>query len=299
MDILKTVLMRAIIMKVYYECGPCFLRQAREAMNLATDDNELKIDLMEDIFKLLAENYSRGASSNKLGSAIHRMIKQKTNCNDPYSKEKVIGNKIALEFIPMIEELLEKDDTLENYVKVAIVGNILDFGALGLDFDPQKFIFTNLDKDLAINHIDQLKEAISNHSDLLFLADNTGEIVFDRLLIEKLHGLGLNVTVVLKEKPILNDACIEDAQAIGLDDIATLTTFGTDSVGIVYDEASQDFKKLFDNSDFIIAKGLGNYEGLTEINLDGKDVFSLLCVKCSAISKDIGVDELENVLLKL
>jgi len=286
-------------MKVYYECGACFLRQAREAMDLATDDNELKIDLMEDIFKFLAENYTKDVSSNKLGSAMHRMIKEKTNCNDPYSKEKILGNKIALKFLPMVEGLLEKDDTLEKHIKVAIVGNILDFGALGLDFDPQEFIFTNLDKDLAINHIDQLKSSISNHGDVLFLADNTGEIVFDKLLIEKLCSFGLNVTVVLKEKPILNDACIEDAQDIGLDDIATLTTFGTDSVGIIYDEASEEFKKLFDNSDFIIAKGLGNYEGLTEINLNGKDVFSLLCVKCSAVSKDIGVEKLENVLLKL
>jgi len=286
-------------MKVYYECGACFLRQAREAMDLATDDDELKINLMGDIFKFLALNYTQGASSNKLGSAIHRMIKQKTNCNDPYSKEKIIGNEIALKFLPTVEKLLEKDNSLENYVKIAIVGNILDFGALGLDFNPQELIFENLNKELAINHINQLKKAISNHKKVLFLADNTGEIVFDKLFIEKLNDFGLDVTVVLKENPILNDACIEDALDIGLDKIARLTTLGTDSVGIIYEEASKDFQKIFDSSDFIISKGLGNYEGLTEINLDKKDVFSLLCVKCSAISKDIGVDEKENVLLKL
>ena len=286
-------------MKVYYECGACFLRQAREAMDLATNNDKLKIDVMEDIFKFLALNYTQNASSNKLGSAMHRMIKEKTNCEDPYLKEKVLSNEIALKFLPQVEKLLEKDNSLENYIKIAIVGNILDFGALGLDFDLQELIFTNLEKDLAINHIDQLKTAISKHEDVLFLADNTGEIVFDKLLIEKLNDFGLNVIVVLKEKPILNDACIEDGQAIGLDNIATLTTFGTDSVGIIYDESSDEFKKLFDNSTFVIAKGLGNYEGLTEINLEGKDVFSLLCVKCSAISKDIGVEKLENVLLKL
>lgn len=286
-------------MKVYYECGACFLRQAKEAMDLATTDNELKIEIIKDIFDFLAENYTHGASSNKLGSAMHRMIKEKTKCLDPYSNEKAIGNKIALEFLPTVKKLLEEDNTLENYIKIAIVGNILDFGALGLDFNPKDFIFANLDKNLAINHIDQFKEAISNHDNVLFLADNTGEIVFDKLLIEKLIELGLNVTVVLKENPIINDACIEDAKSAGLDSIATLTTLGTDSVGIIYEEASEEFKNLFDNSDFIIAKGLGNYEGLTEIDLEGKDVFSLLCVKCSAISKDIGVEERENVLLKL
>ena len=286
-------------MKVYYECGPCFIRQAKEAMDLATDDNELKINLIEDIFDYLADNYTQNASSNKLGSVIHRMIKEKTNCSDPYSKEKVIGNKIALEFLPMVEKLLEEDNSLENYIKISIVGNILDFGALGLDFNPQEFILSNLDKNLAINQIDQFKEAISNHKDVLFLVDNTGEIVFDKLLIEKLIELGLNETVALKEKPILNDACMEDAKSVGLDEIAKLTTIGTDSIGLIYDEASQEFKNLFDNSDFVIAKGLGNYEGLTETNLEGKDVFSLLCVKCSAVSKDIGIGERENILLKL
>ena len=286
-------------MKVYYECGACFLRQAREAMDLATDDDELKINLMGDIFKFLALNYTQGASSNKLGSAMHRMIKEKTNCEDPYSKEKIIGNDIAIEILPLIKSLIEKDDSLENYIKIAIVGNILDFGALELDFNHQELIINNLKKNLAINKIHELKEAISKHDELLYLVDNTGEIVFDKLLIEKLITLGLDVTVVVKEKPILNDACMEDAVAIGLDKIAKITTFGTDSVGIIYEEASDDFKKIFDNADFIIAKGLGNYEGLTEINLENKDVFCLLCAKCSAIAKDIGVEEKDNILLKL
>ncbi|RBQ23338.1 hypothetical protein ALNOE001_08970 [Candidatus Methanobinarius endosymbioticus] len=286
-------------MKVYYECGACFLRQAREAMNLVTDDNDLKIDLMKDILNFLAKNYKKGASSNKIGSAMHRIIKDKTNCEDPYTNEKIMGNKIAMEFLPKIKSLLKEDDSLENYIKIAIVGNILDFGALGLNFDPQEFIMSNLDKDLSVNNIDLLKEAINNNAKVLYLADNTGEIVFDKLLIEKLNEMGLEVTVALKEKPILNDACLEDAVAIDLDKIANLTTLGTDSVGIIHEEASDDFKKLFDSSDFIIAKGLGNYEGLTEIDLEGKDAFSLLCAKCSAIAKDIGVEEKDNVLLKL
>ena len=286
-------------MKIYYDCGACFLRQAREAMDLATDDDKLKIKIFEDIFEFLAENFTYGASSNKLGSAIHRMIKEKTACSDPYINEKILANKIALELFGEIKELLKDDDSLENHIKIAIVGNILDFGALELDFNHHELILANLNKELAINKIDELKEAISKHKELLYLVDNTGEIVFDKLLIEKLLSFGLNITVVVKEKPILNDACLEDAIAVGLDKITELTTLGTDSIGIIYEEASEDFKKIFDNADFIIAKGLGNYEGLTEIDIGEKDVFSLLCVKCSAIAKDIGVDEKENILLKL
>ena len=122
-------------MKISYECGPCFLRQAREAMDLSTDDEMLKMDLMEDIFKFLSYNFKLGANSNKMGSEMHNLIKQKTGCIDPYRKEKIEGNEIALKYLPDVKEILKNDDSLENYVKIAIIGNILDFGAFTLDDD--------------------------------------------------------------------------------------------------------------------------------------------------------------------
>ncbi|MDR0900496.1 MAG: ARMT1-like domain-containing protein [Methanobrevibacter sp.] len=289
-------------MKVYYECGACFLRQAREAMDLATNDNDLKIELMKSIYEYLAKNYKKGASSNKLGTNMHRMIKEKTSCLDPYIKEKEIGNKIAIDLLPKAKEILKKDNSLENFVKIAIIGNILDFGALGLDIDLEEMIFNSLNKDLAINEIAIFEKTIQNADSILYLADNTGEIVFDKLLIEKLvNDYNIDITVALKDKPILNDACLEDALAIGLDKIAKLTTTGTDSVGIIYEDLSPDFKEIFKSHDLIISKGLGNYEGLTELDkeIENKDIFCLLCAKCSAIAKDIGIEEGDMVLTKL
>ena len=133
----------------------------------------------------------------------------------------------------------------------------------------------------------------------LYLADNVGEIVFDKLFIEKIKKYNVNVTVALKEKPILNDACIFDALEVGLDKVAELTSIGTDSIGLVYDDLSEEFKEIFDNAELVIAKGMGNYEGLGEINLMDKPVFSLLNAKCLPIARDIGVELGDSVVLKL
>lgn len=285
-------------MKVYPECGACMLRQAREAIDLATDDPNLKIETINQVFKFLADNFNVGASSNKIGSNMHRIIKKQTNCFDPYIKEKKIGNQIAIDLFPKVEKILKEDNSLENYVKIAIIGNILDFGGLGLDIDFEKLINESLNKNLAINHIAELENTIENSDSLLYLADNTGEIVFDKLLIEKLKDYDLDITVAVKANPILNDACMEDAIAIGLYKLVNLVTIGTDSVGLIYDDASPEFKEIFDSHDFIISKGLGNYEGLTEIDLQNKDVFYLFSAKCSAIAKDSKVQEKDNVLLK-
>jgi uncharacterized protein with ATP-grasp and redox domains len=287
-------------MKVYYECGACFLRQAREAMDLATDDVDLKIDLMKSIFEYLALNYTAGASSNKIGTDIHRMIKNKTNCVDHYIKEKKLGNQIAIDILPKIKKILDEDETLENHVKMAIIGNILDYGALGLDLDLENLLGENLNKDLFINQIKSFEKSLKSANSLLYLCDNTGEIVFDKLLIKKIKAdYDVDITAAFKSKPILNDACLEDGLAIGLDDVATLTTTGTDSIGIIYEYSSPNFQKIFDNTEIVISKGLGNYEGLTELAIDDKDVFCLLSAKCSAIAKDIGMPVGEMAIFKL
>ena len=285
-------------MKISYECGPCFLRQAREAMDLSTDDELLKMELMEDIFEFLHDNFKLGANSNSTGSAMHNMIKQKTGCRDPYHKEKIEGNEIALKYLPDVKKILEKDDSLENYVKIAIIGNILDFGAFTLDDDIESVIKDSLKKDLVIKDIEEFEESLKTNDNVLYLVDNTGEIVFDKLLLAKIKEYGLNITIAVKSEPILNDACMEEALDAGLDEFGEIVEIGAGTVGYVDSEISDEFRKIFDAHKFIISKGMGNYEGLTEIDLSRKDVYFLLCSKCSTISKDIGVNLHDMLLFK-
>lgn len=287
-------------MKVYYECGACYLRQAKEALDLSTNDDELKLQITSEVIKLLAENFKKGASSNATGSKIHKLIREKTKCPDPYKNKKILGNQIAENLLPKIQKILKKDNTLENYVKISILGNILDFGTYSITTDIETLLKQNLNKQLIINDIKKLDESLKKHKQLLYLVDNTGEIVFDKLLLEKIKkDYKINITVAVKESPVLNDACTEDALQVGLDKYAKIITIGTDTVGVVYEEISQEFKNTFNNSQFIISKGMGNYEGLTEITFNkNQDIFYLLCSKCKANAQDLNVNVGDMVLKK-
>lgn len=285
-------------MKISYECGPCFLRQAREAMDLSTDDEELKMEIMEEIFKFLSDNFKLDTNSNSTGSLMHNLIKQKTGCMDPYRNEKIEGNEIALKYLPDVKKILEEDDSLENHVKIAIIGNILDFGAFTLDDDIEGVIKDALKKDLTVKDIEEFESSLRTNDKVLYLVDNTGEIVFDKLLLSKIREYGLDITIAVKSEPILNDACKAEALDAGLDEYGEIVEIGCGTVGYVDSEISDEFREIFNDHKFIISKGMGNYEGLTEIDLSDKDIYFLLCAKCNTISRDIGVNLHDMLLFK-
>ena len=285
-------------MKISYECGPCFLRQAKEALELSTDDEVLKIEVMEEIFKFLSNNFNLDTNSNSTGSKMHNMIKQKTGCIDPYYNEKIEGNEIALKYLPDVKRILEEDDSLENYVKISIIGNILDFGAFTLDDDIESVIKTSLEKDLAVKDIEEFENSLKMHDKVLYLVDNTGEIVFDKLLMSKIKQYDLDITIAVKSEPILNDACMKEALDAGLDEFGEIVEIGCGTVGYVDSEISDEFREIFENHKFVISKGMGNYEGLTDIDLSNKEVYFLLCAKCNTISWDIGVNLHDMLLFK-
>ena len=259
----------------------------------------MKFKLIQDVLSYLGENFSKDLSSNATGTRIHQYVKKETGCYDPYYDQKKAGNEIALSLMPKVREILKEDNSLETYVKIAIVGNILDFGTYGLGTEFESMIFEGLQKELKINKIDEFEEALKKYDKVLYLVDNTGEIVFDKLLLEKIKEYDVDITVAVKEKPILNDACMEEALEAGLDEVATLITTGSDSVGVVDSMISDEFREILMNSPFVISKGMGNFEGLTEMNFEGQDVFVLLCTKCPAISKELGIDEGSHILTTL
>ena len=267
-------------------------------MDLATDDDDLKIEINGEIFKFLAKTFKKGTNSNKTGSYIHNLIKEKTNCHDPYINEKRLGNEIALKYLPLAQNILDENDTLENRVKIAIVGNILDFGAFELSEDIEKLIKDSLNKDLAVKDIESFENALKKYDNVLYLVDNTGEIVFDKLLLSKIQEYDLDITIAVKSQPILNDACMEDAISTGLNEFGEIVEIGAGTVGYVDSEISDEFREIFNAHEFVISKGMGNYEGLTEIDLSEKEVFFLLCAKCGTIAKDIGVNFQDMLLFK-
>ena len=266
---------------------------------MSCDSESQKFELVQDCIMHMAENFNKDSQPNKIATEVNQHIKRQTKCSDAYFKQKETSNGIALSLIPKVEEILAANNSLESYVKLSIVGNILDFGVYDINTDFKKLIEDNLNGKLIINHIESLEESLQEHDEVLYLVDNAGEIVFDRLLIEKIREYGIKVVVAVKSEPIVNDACMKEAVEAGLDEVGEIITVGSDCGGIVEDMLSDDFRNVFDESDFIISKGMANYEGLTEMNLDNKDVFCLLCSKCQPISKDLSVDIGSFVLKKI
>lgn len=275
------------------------MRQVKEVIDLSCSDEPLKFELMQNCMIHMADNFNKDSQPNKIATEVNQYVKQKTKCEDAYFKQKEISNEIALSMLPNVNEILKMDNSLETYVKLAIVGNILDFGAYNINTDFEGLIRNNLNKSLSINEIEEFEDCLNNNNKALYLVDNSGEIVFDRLLIEKIREYGVEVIVGVKSSPIVNDACEKEAIDAGLDEFAEIVTLGCDSGGIVEEMFSDEFRKLFDESHFIISKGMANYEGLTEMDLAGKDVFSLLCSKCNPISKNLGTEIGSLVLKKL
>lgn len=284
-------------MKVKYECASCMLRQSREAIENSVEDYDKRMDITLKVLEFMKNNFHKNTNSNKLGTDLHHMIMAQTNNDDPYKIPREEGNLLAKKLIPTVKEIINKNPTLESYVIISVVGNIIDFGALAQSTDMEKLIKEKLNDEPVINDCDKLEKALAKSERILYLADNGGEIVFDKLLIEKIkEDYDLEIILALKDKPILNDALIDDAYDLGLDKYTTVIGTGTNSVGVVKDYISDELRELLDNVDLVISKGMGNYEGLTEMNIKSP-IFYLLTTKCQVISSEIGVKLGSSIIL--
>ena len=274
-------------MKVHLECIPCLLRQALEATKISTTNEIMReVALREVTIYLSNEQWAKILP--ELGTNVHRIVKRVTGNTDPYNQLKQKSNYMALELYPKLETIVENsEDPLLAAAKIAIAGNVIDFGPK-VDINLEKEIEDVLSNELAINDIDQLKESILESRKVLYLADNAGETIFDRILLEELLKQDVEVTYAVKDAPILNDATFQDAETAGITKIASVISIGTDCMGVLFRECSTKFLKEFENSNFVISKGQGNYESLNDIQ--HKEIFFLLKVKCPIIAEDIGVE---------
>lgn len=279
-------------MKTYLDCIPCFVRQALEASKMATDD-EIK---QEKALRAVLSELSRTSLKNKIPSQIarkvHHIVRKVTKNNDPYKKVKDEYNRKALKMYPNLKRKVARSkDRLLTGTKLAIAGNIIDFGP-GHKFDLEKTIEDVLAQDFAIDHFNQFRKALNKSKKIMYIGDNTGEIAFDRILLEELKGK--KITFVVKGGPIINDATVEDAKFVGIDKIAKIGRVSNGIPGTGSDRNSKKFIKRLKNADIVISKGQGNYEALSEV--DAK-IFFLLKVKCPVIARDISA-EIGDIVVK-
>jgi len=267
--------------KVYYDCYPCFLRQSIEAArHSGAADPQVKAVLQSVLQTIMG--LDERATPPEIAGLIHRTVRQTLEIEDPYEKEKEKSTREALAIYPDLKKLARDRSDIATLLRIAIAGNIIDAGVGGRHGDLWKTVERVLAQPFAIDDSKKLIREMDRHARILYLADNAGETVFDRVFIEMIDNA---VTYAVKGHPVLNDATEKDALAAGLDRCAAIVDNGSDAPGTVLDSCSQEFKRIFESSDLILAKGQANYESLSQA---GENVFCLLQVKCPVIAKDIG-----------
>ena len=268
-------------MRTYLDCYPCFVRQALEAARMAGADQERQRIVLDRVLGALME-IDIASTPPEIGDCIHRIVREETGADDPYRAEKVESTRQALALYPRLKALVEDStDSLDMAVRLAIAGNIIDLGHAA-EYDLWGSVERVIVQPFAIDDGPAFREALDRATWVLYLADNAGETVFDRVLIETLD---VPVTYVVKGGAILNDATLDDARAAGLDQVARLVANGSDAPGTILERSSDVFRQLYEEAELIIAKGQANYETLSG---EGDGLFFLLQTKCPVIAADVG-----------
>ncbi len=276
-------------MKTYLDCFPCFLSQALRAARIATDD-EMKIKRVLDEVGMMLKDIPLESTPPETGRLIYRIVREITGNNDPYKEIKEESTKVALGLYPSLKAKVEESDNeLLLAIKIAVAGNVIDFGA-SWNFDISEEVEKVLEKDFAICDYDELERCLDDTEEVLYLGDNAGECVFDRVLIEK---IGKKVKYVVRGMPVINDATSDDAIKAGIGEIADIISSGTDAPGTILETCSREFRDIFYDSKFIISKGQGNYEALSDVDVP---VFFLFKAKCEVIARNVGVKKGDIVL---
>jgi len=230
----------------------------------------------------------------EMGRTIHRAICEATGEPDPYRGVKERFNRVALDLYPDLKRFVaESEAPFETAVRLAIAGNIIDFGgARNVDEGALlRSVRASLDAPVSADSIEALRSAVRSARSILYVGDNAGEIVFDRVLIEEMPME--RVTFAVRGAPIINDATREDAVAVGLADLVDVVGNGHDAPGTILAECDADFVSVFRESDLIVAKGQGNYETLSD---EPDRIFFLLQVKCPVIARDLDCEVGEFVV---
>ncbi|HER08037.1 MAG TPA: DUF89 family protein [Bacteroides sp.] len=277
-------------MKTFLDCYPCFLDQALRAGRMATDD-EKKIKELLDVVGCMIKDIPMEHTPPETGEVIYRKVRELTGVEDPYKSVKQSSIQEALDLVPELKKMIdEADDRLLAAIRLAIAGNLIDLGVR------RQFVLTDeigkiMNQDFAIFDYAAFRKHLDNTSSVLYIGDNAGESVFDRILIEE---LGKPVTYAVRDIPVINDVTMEDAIASGIGDVAEIISSGSTAPGAILRFCNALFLEKFEHSDLIISKGQGNYEALSEVN---RPVFFLLKAKCKVIAGDLDV-RVDDIVLK-
>ena len=271
-------------MKTCFDCLPCLIRQTLDAARTLNLDDKKTGELLKQTLGL-AQQFDWNLPPPVIARDIHRLIREITGDPDPYLSQKTAHMERALELLPEVEKAVaDSEDPFLTAVKFSIAGNAMDLAAgTSVETDVYKLFKEALGHSIDRSAVIRFKETISTARDVLFLADNCGEIVFDRPLLEQ---IGAKVTVAVRGAPVINDATLADAGRSGLTDRFRVISNGADVPGTWLPECSEKFIMSFNYADLVVAKGQGNYETLSDAE---RSVFFLFLAKCPVVADGLGI----------
>lgn len=283
-------------MNVKYDCIECLAKQSVTLAKKLTDDPTKREQIIAYGLEKLSQNAFTQTPPYITGQ-VYAYARALTGVHDPFEVEKKEYNTIAHKIIDSMslrQMILDSEDAFDTAVRLSIAGNIIDF-SVGYDIDEstvENSVTLSLTSDLHGVTTEAFKRAVESSKNILFLSDNSGEIVFDQLLISLMPKR--KVIYAVKGGPIVNDATMEDAIAVKMDQMVPVVSTGSSIQGTILEDCSEDFKKLFDKADLIISKGQANFETL---NHSDKKIFFMLRAKCQCIADEIGCQKNDFVLI--
>jgi len=278
-------------MKADIDCIPCILTQGMNTVRRVTDDPAVQREVMDYIMdRLRVDKLDKTPADHS--NLAYEAVRQVTGQIDPFKDEKRELNRVALKLYPELKQLVaESDKPLHTALKIAVAGNMIDLG-IGHGFDIERDLTKILSEEFAIDDYSDFCDSANSADTIMYVGDNCGEIVFDRVLAEQLGPE--KVAFVVKGGPIINDATIEDANQVGLDKLCPVLATANNLIGLPPTAMTPKIRHLFETADMIISKGQGNFETLSDIP---KNIFFMLKAKCSLVAAELAVKYGQVVLV--
>jgi len=286
-------------------CIPCILHDVFCTGNLATKDIRMQMAILKEASRVVADKTSARVTPSQLNTYGNRVVKRLTGISDPYRRIKRVSNSIAMKAAKLVERELVRirnpEERFRRCILYAIAGNLIDYGVMGHEFkvsaDLKKILEKAVKQGLAVDDVSKIFGKVRSSKKVLYLLDNSGEAVFDTLLIKEIKRYGPRVTAVVRGGPVSNDMTLAEISQIGLDRVADeVITTGSDAYGIEFASASRKLMRMLKTCDVIISKGQANYEDVSEIegNISGSIIY-LLNAKCEPMARRMTVKIGENI----
>ncbi|MDW5300164.1 MAG: ARMT1-like domain-containing protein [Sedimentibacter sp.] len=285
-------------MDINLECIYCTIKKADFLFSQHETDEDKKLKFMKEVFEIISKS-DKNDTAPYIAAKIMRILNSKLNLSDIYYEIKKQYNNLLCSMEEEIStNIYMSEDNILTAMKYAMIGNFIDFGAMDkVDINELKKIIKSAEKqEINIKEYESFKEDLYNSKHIVYIVDNAGEIVFDKIFIKVLkeNYPRLVIDVIVRGKPIYNDATITDANEIGLCSIVNVIENGTDIPGTQLDKINIKSKNVIDNADLIISKGQGNFETLFGCE---KNIYYLFLCKCDLFTKRFNLEKFKGIFV--